>query len=125
MDGLQREQILEWIGQVHILHLHTNVLAYCIDRLYLWNASGEFDFRIGWRINNESNSKPMSREYKFTPKFQIYDTIYLAVPGSDPYLISDITFSIGEQCIIYELMRNDGAKMYRRCNELSLTKIPE
>lgn len=61
----------------------------------------------------------MPKKHTITTKYDIGDIVFIKLPGSDPYLVTDINFSLANKSISYEITAVDGVKMYMRTNDIS------
>jgi hypothetical protein len=61
--------------------------------------------------------------YQFDSKFNLGDRVYKNVPGSEEYLITDVSFSAARNQIEYEVMDYMGSKDWHVALELTREKL--
>lgn len=61
----------------------------------------------------------MSKKHTVTTNFEIGDIVFIKLPGSNPYLLTNIIINLGQKTVSYEITAVDGVKMYMRSTDIS------
>lgn len=58
-------------------------------------------------------------KHTITTAFELGDIVFIKLPGSEPYLVTNIIMNFAHKMISYEITAVDGVKMYMRAGDIS------